>query len=175
MSETTREHREHAPQHVRAAVITVSDSKFELFCRGDSGQDTAGMAIREALSGAGHRVVFYTVVPDHAKVISGMVEYAVERHAPDAVILTGGTGAGSRDVTIEALEAMFDKHLPGFGELFRARSMQEVGGASMLTRATCGIVGRTLVFAFPGSPAACRLGMELLLPELGHMVKHVRE
>ncbi len=175
MSETARQHRAEAPERLRAGVITVSDSKFELFCRGSTEQDTAGRIIKEALEKAGHQVVFYTVVPDHAVVISGMLEYAIERHFPEVLILTGGTGAGARDVTIEAVEAMFEKHLPGFGEAFRAKSVEEVGGAAMLTRATCGVVASTLVFALPGSPAACRLGMELMLPELGHMVKHVRE
>ena len=90
------------------------------------------------------------------------------------VILTGGTGITSRDSTFEAVSALLDKALPGFGELLRVLSYQDVGAAAMLSRAQMGIHARRIVVSLPGSPNACRLGLEkLLLPELGHLVREV--
>jgi molybdopterin adenylyltransferase len=90
------------------------------------------------------------------------------------VILTGGTGITSRDSTFEAVEALLDKRLPGFGELFRVLSYEQVGPAAMLSRAQMGIHARRIVVSLPGSPNACRLALEkLLLPELGHLVREV--
>ena len=91
-----------------------------------------------------------------------------------AVILTGGTGITSRDSTYEAVEALLDKRLPGFGELFRMLSYEEIGAAAMLSRAQMGIYARRIVVSLPGSPNACRLALEkLLIPELPHLVREV--
>ena len=178
MSETTKRHRDEAPQSVRAAVITISDSKFEYLWTRDEKleetEDVSGRLIVEALKKAGHEVVFYTIIPDHAGLIAEMVDHIIERYSPEAIITTGGTGIGPRDVTIEAMESLYEKNLPGYGELFRQRSFEEVGSAAMLTRAGCGVISETLVFSLPGSPNAARLGVELVLSELTHLVKHVR-
>ena len=94
---------------------------------------------------------------------------------PEAIIVTGGTGIGGRDVTPEAIEPLLTKHLPGFGEVFRVLSYEEIGAATMLSRAFAGVIGRTLIFALPGSPNAVRLAMEkLVAPELGHLVRELR-
>jgi len=91
-----------------------------------------------------------------------------------AVITTGGTGITSRDSTFEAVERLLDKRLPGFGELFRMLSYEDVGPAAMLSRAQMGIHSRRIVVSLPGSPNACRLALEkLLIPELGHLVREV--
>lgn len=176
MSETTARHRAEAPEKVRVAVITISDSKFEyVWTKRESleeKEDVSGRLIVEALKRAGHEVVFYTIVPDHAELISGMVDHIIDRYSPEAIITTGGTGIGPRDVTLEALEAMYDKALPGFGELFRQRSFEEVGNAAMLSRAGCGVISGVVVFSLPGSPSAAELGVELVLSELPHLVKH---
>jgi molybdenum cofactor biosynthesis protein B len=90
------------------------------------------------------------------------------------VLLTGGTGITSRDSTYEAVEGLLDKRLPGFGELFRMLSYEQVGAAAMLSRAQMGIHARRIVVSLPGSPNACRLALErLLVPELGHLVREV--
>ena len=178
MSETTKKHREEAPSKVRVAVITVSDSKFEYLWTKDENleetEDVSGKLIVEELRRAGHEVVFYTIIPDHAGLIAEMVDYIIGRFSPEAIVTTGGTGIGPRDVTIEALEAIYEKSLPGFGELFRQRSFEEVGSAAMLTRASCGVIAGTLVFSLPGSPHAVKLGVKLILSELTHLVKHAR-
>jgi molybdopterin adenylyltransferase len=103
-----------------------------------------------------------------------IIREAVADSSVQVIIMTGGTGITSRDSTFEAVEAMLDKRLPGFGELFRMLSFQEVGAAAMLSRAQMGIHARRIVVSLPGSPNACRLALDkLLLPEMGHLVREV--
>jgi molybdenum cofactor biosynthesis protein B len=103
-----------------------------------------------------------------------MIHTACANPSVQAIIFTGGTGITSRDQTYEAIDALLEKRLPGFGELFRMLSFQDVGSAAMLSRAQAGVRAGRLVFSLPGSPAACRLAMDrLILPELGHMVREV--
>ena len=161
------EHKAHAPRAVRCLVCTVSDSKTPE-------TDTSGRLLQELLRGAGHEVVEYRVVRDEPTEVQGVVHAACANPAVQAVVLTGGTGITSRDRTFEAVEALLEARLPGFGELFRMLSYQEIGPAAMLSRAQAGVRGGRLIFSLPGSPAACRLGLErLILPELGHMVREV--
>ena len=99
-----------------------------------------------------------------------------DRHDVDAILMTGGTGLGSRDRTFETVEELLDKTLPGYGELFRMLSYQEIGSAAMLSRATAGLIGRTVLLTMPGSPDAVELALEkLILPELGHLVREARK
>ncbi|MBI2467594.1 MAG: MogA/MoaB family molybdenum cofactor biosynthesis protein [Candidatus Rokubacteria bacterium] len=161
------EHKAHAPRAVRCFVCTISDSKTPE-------TDTSGQLLRELLQGAGHEVVGYRVVRDEPAQVREVVEAACADPAVQAILFTGGTGITSRDRTFEALEALLDKRLPGFGELFRMLSYQEVGAAAMLSRAQAGVRAGRLIFSVPGSPAACRLALErLILPELGHLVREV--
>lgn len=160
------EHRKAAPKRVRVGVITISDTRTE-------DTDDSGRVIRDAVAGAGHTVSFYAVVKDDPAAIARAVEQAVQ--TCDAVITNGGTGLGTRDVTIETLEPRMAKRIPGFGELFRALSYEEIGAAAALSGATAGLVGGRLVFCLPGSPKAVRLAVDrLILPELGHTVGVVR-
>ncbi len=164
---TPREHKAHAPASVGCWVVTVSDTKT-------SETDTSGAVIRELLSAAGHHVVGATIVSDEPDDVERVVREACRDAQVQVVILTGGTGITSRDSTFEAVEALLDKRLPGFGELFRMLSYQEVGAAAMLSRAQMGIHARRIVVSLPGSPNACRLALEkLLVPELGHLVREV--
>jgi molybdenum cofactor biosynthesis protein B len=164
---TPREHKAHAPASVGCFVLTVSDTKTPE-------TDTSGAVIRDLLAGAGHRVAGSAIVRDEPADVQRVVWDAASTDDVQVVILTGGTGITSRDSTFEAIEAMLDKRLPGFGELFRMLSYQEIGPAAMLSRAQLGIHRRTIVVSLPGSPNACRLALEkLLLPELGHLVREV--
>lgn len=161
------EHKAHAPRAVRCFVCTISDSKTPE-------ADTSGQLLRELLQGAGHEVVGYRIVRDEPGQVRDVVQAACADPGVQAVIFTGGTGITSRDQTFEALEALLDKRLTGFGELFRMLSYQEIGPAAMLSRAQAGVRGGRLIFSLPGSPAACRLALErLILPELGHLVREV--
>ena len=144
--------------------MTVSDTRVPE-------SDVAGALIRERLVRAGHEVAFYRIVPDEQASIVSVLEGLARDGAMDAVIITGGTGLAPRDVTYEAIERVLQKTMDGFGELFRILSYEQIGSAAMLSRALAGVVGSMLVFALPGSPAACELALdELILPELGHAV-----
>ncbi|MBI5229630.1 MogA/MoaB family molybdenum cofactor biosynthesis protein [Candidatus Micrarchaeota archaeon] len=171
MSSTTAEHRKHAPKFVRAAVITVSDSKF----RGESTGDDSGSFILNALKNEGHEIAFYTIVPDVKAHIVEALEKASERYSPNVIVTAGGTGISPKDVTIEALEPLFEKKLDGFGEIFRSISYDRLGSTAFLSRATAGIYKNAVVFCLPGSPDAVKTGMELILREACHIVKHLKE
>jgi len=162
---TPREHRATAPKTVGCFVLTVSDTKTPE-------TDTSGALIRELLTAAGHRVSGSAIVRDEPVQVARIVRDACARDDVQAVVLSGGTGVTSRDSTYEAVEALLDKRLPGFGELFRMLSFQEIGAAAMLSRAQLGIHARRIVVSLPGSPNACRLALErLLIPELGHLLR----
>ena len=164
---TPREHKANAPQSIGCWVLTISDSKTPE-------TDTSGKLIRELLTGAGHTVAGSGIVRDEPTEVQRVIREACANDAVRAVIMTGGTGITSRDSTFEAVESMLDKRLPGFGELFRMLSYQEVGGAAMLSRAQMGVARGRIVVSLPGSPNACRLALEkLLLPELGHLVREL--
>src|SRR5215218_2127428 len=158
-------HRADAPKAVRCFVLTISDTRTD-------DTDTSGAAIAEALTGAGHTVTGRKIVRDD----SAAVSEAVRRATVSAdVITTAGTGITSRDSTYEAISALLDKHLHGFGELFRMLSYEQIGSAAMLSRACAGTIRKTAVFSLPGSEKAVRLALaKLILPELGHVVRELR-
>jgi molybdenum cofactor biosynthesis protein B len=112
---------------------------------------------------------------DEPAQVAAVIREGCENAAVQAFVLTGGTGVTSRDSTFEAVEALLDKRLTGFGELFRMLSYEEIGAAAMMSRAQGGVVQGRALFSLPGSPNACRLALEkLILPELGHVLREVR-
>lgn len=146
-----------------ARVITVSTTRTET-------TDASGALIAARLEGAGHRVLDRQVVADDAAAIAAAVARIANDGTTRLLILTGGTGVSRTDVTPDALAPLFDRTLPGFGELFRARSFEAIGPAAMLSRATAGLIGGLAVFALPGSPDACALALDaLILPAIGHL------
>ena len=162
------QHRTQAPSSLGFAVITISDTR-------DERSDRGGPLIVETLEAAGHRISLRRVVRDEEVEIVAAVRGAVERADVDLVITTGGTGIAPRDVTTPALERIFEGHIPGFGELFRWLSYQEIGPASILSRATAGLLGGKVVLALPGSPKALELALRtIVLPEAGHLVSQTR-
>jgi molybdopterin adenylyltransferase len=165
---SVQQHRSESPHVVGAAVITISDTRTKE-------NDTSGKHIVDELTKAGHTVVAWEIIPDEPVRIRDLI--AKLRSAPDtdAILLTGGTGVGSRDQTYETISALLTKTLPGFGEIFRMLSFAEVGAAAMLSRATAGLIDRTVVLSMPGSTNAVRLAMEkLVVPELAHLVREAR-
>jgi len=177
MSETSRRHKAEAPTTVGFAVIICSSSRYQNLKMGKPVDDPSGDLITEILQKAGHTVVFREIAPDDKVLIRKYVSRALGSERVDAIILCGGTGISPKDVTIEAVSPMLIKTLPGFGELFRKLSFDEVGSAAVLTRALAGVTGQgRAVFCIPGSPQAVRLVLEkLILPEVGHILKHARE
>jgi molybdenum cofactor biosynthesis protein B len=145
-------------------VVTVSDTRT-------LETDSGGALLVELIEGAGHPVASRAIVSDDVEVIRGAVREALAHAEVRAIIVTGGTGIAPRDVTPEALAPLVEREIPGFGELFRALSYEEIGTAALLSRAFAGMIGRRIVFALPGSRGAIRTAMEkLVLPELGHLV-----
>jgi molybdopterin adenylyltransferase len=158
------EHKLQAPLTVGCYVVTVSDTRTEE-------TDTAGRAISDLLRAAGHEVTGRIIVKDDADLIRGTIERQLANPRVQVIIMTGGTGITSRDCTYEAVSALLDKRLDGFGELFRMLSYEQIGSAAMLSRACAGLVAGRIVVALPGSEKAVRLAMDrLLIPELGHLV-----
>jgi molybdenum cofactor biosynthesis protein B len=161
------EHKMAGPRSVRCAVVTVSDTRTPA-------SDTSGALLKTRLEAAGHRIFSYEILPDEPTRIRDRVRELADADA-EAVLLSGGTGIAPRDTTFEAVVGLLDRRLDGFGELFRALSYAEIGSAAMLSRAIAGTIRSTIVFAMPGSTAACELAVErLVLPELGHIVRLLR-
>jgi molybdenum cofactor biosynthesis protein B len=158
-------HKADAPKSVRCYVLTVSDTRTE-------DTDTSGRAIVHLLTAAGHVVTGHAIVKDDPAIVRSTVERQLANVELQAIITTGGTGISSRDSTFEAIDALLEKRLDGFGELFRMLSFQEIGPSAMLSRATAGLAAGKIVVSLPGSEAAVRLALErLVLPELGHLVQ----
>jgi molybdopterin adenylyltransferase len=169
VSESVRGHREAAPETVRVAVLTISDTRTPE-------TDTGGDVVEETMRGAGHEVVARGIVRDEATSIQTQLVDLLARSDVDAVVTTGGTGISGRDTTYEVVERMIEKRLDGFGEIFRMLSYEEIGAAAVLSRAVAGAVGTKLVASLPGSRNAVRLGMEkLLVPEIAHIVFELRK
>ncbi len=145
---------------LNVAVLTVSDTRT----RDD---DTSGDLIEERLRAFGHRVVARLILKDDVVALRAQFKTWIEDPGIEAIISTGGTGLTQRDVTPEAVEPLLTKPIPGFGELFRWLSYEEIGTATIESRALAGVAGDTLIFCLPGSTGACRLGMErIILPQL---------
>jgi molybdenum cofactor biosynthesis protein B len=168
MSTTPSEHKSDAPEQIRCAVITVSDTRT-------LETDTGGALVVERLESAGHRVEQREIIPDDPAVMRPLLESLRDHDQIDAVMMTGGTGITSRDMTFETVTSLLSKPLPGYGELFRMLSYEEIGPAAMLSRATGGLMDRTVLLTMPGSRAAVSLAMErVILPELSHLVREAR-
>ncbi|QCC47114.1 molybdenum cofactor biosynthesis protein B [Halobellus limi] len=157
------DHHAHDVSSLGAAVVTVSTSRT-------LEDDPAGDAVAAAFESAGHEVALREVVGDDFDALQSAVDRLVDRDDVDAVVTTGGTGVTPDDVTIEAVSGLFGKELPGFGELFRRYSEDEIGTRVVGTRATAGTVQGVPVFCLPGSENAARLGSEeIIVPEAPHL------
>ena len=167
-SPSAKQHRDEAPPSVDCAVLTVSDTRTVA-------DDRSGALIVELLEAAGHRIAAREIVRDEPASIDAAVRKMAADERIDAVLVTGGTGIAARDQTPDAIRGLLTKELPGYGELLRMLSFQEIGAAALLSRSLGGLVDQTLVLLMPGSTAAVRLAMEqLILPELAHLVAHAK-
>ncbi len=170
LPEGTRAHRADSETRapVRCAIVTVSDSRT-------LDTDESGALMRRLLESAGYAVVGYELLKNDEAAVRAHVVATLARTDVDAILLTGGTGLGSRDRTVEAVRPLLDKELPGFGELFRMLSFQEqVGTAAILSRAVAGGAGGKFVASMPGSKAAVELALtRILIPELRHALREL--
>ena len=163
-SASAQEHREKSPTNIGCAVVTVSDSRT-------LENDSSGLEIVKMLEASSHTVIERVLIPDEPTEMKELVKRLVQQSEVQAILLTGGTGITARDQTPDTLSELLTKVLPGYGELLRTLSYQEIGSAAMMSRAMGGLIDQTVVLTMPGSTAAVRLAMEkLILPELGHLV-----
>ena len=175
-SETTRMHKAEAPRKLNFAVIVCSSSRYEELKAKGRVEDPSGELITNVLKTRGHKVVHKTIVPDNSAMIRIELKRIISEKEIDVAIFCGGTGISPSDVTIETVKPLLEKTLPGFGEIFRWLSYQEIGSAAILSRALAGTAEGKAIFCIPGSPHAVKLCVEkLILPEAAHIVKHARE
>ncbi len=154
-------------------VIIASTSRFQKYgpvARPEDAIDLSGQVILDKIKAAGYDST-YCLLPDGIEPIRN----AVQSSSADAIVICGGTGLTHLDLTLEAVEPLFEKEIPGFGEIFRLKSLDEVGTRAILTRASAGVYRGKPIFCLPGSPNAARLGMELILAEIEHILKHISE
>ena len=176
MSESTRKHKAEAPSSLRFAIFTCSTSRYQQARKGEKVEDVSGDLIETLLKRAGHLVILRKLIPDDSVLIRESVEQTLASTNLDSAIFCGGTGIAPTDVTIETVQPILEKVLPGFGEFFRQMSFDEIGSAALLSRAVGGVAKGKALFCIPGSPDAARLFVEkLILPEAPHIVKHARE
>lgn len=162
-----QEHKHQAPRSIRCMVLTCSDTRTPA-------TDTSGELIQNLLKQTGHTIVAYHLVKDEPSLIQNFIKAGLENDTIQAIVINGGTGISQRDSTFEAVDAMLEKRLDGFGELFRFLTYQEIGSPAIMSRATAGIIKGRVLFSIPGSEHAVRLAMEkLILPELCHLMKEL--
>lgn len=160
-------HPDSSKMRVNCAVITVSDTR-------SPDTDRSGQLIQQLLIAAGHAVALYTILKDEPAQIQANLKAIGERSEIDAVIFNGGTGIAPRDTTYDTLLTLLEKTLPGFGEIFRFLSYQEIGSRAIASRAIAGVYQGKLVFSIPGSTGAVKLAVnKLILPELIHLVSQL--
>lgn len=156
------------PIQVNCAVLTVSDTRVVE-------TDKSGQIVKSRLMSVGHQVVAYALVPDEPERVHDCVRGWVKNSGIDVVLVNGGTGIAPRDTTYEAIASLLTKSLPGFGEIFRMLSYEEIGSRAISSRAIAGVCGSTLIFSMPGSSKAVELAIEkLIIPELIHLVTQIR-
>jgi molybdopterin adenylyltransferase len=153
---------------LNCAVITISDTRT-------TETDRSGKLIQEYLSRDSHKIMAYMILPDEPAQIQSQIQQLSQQQNIDVIILNGGTGIAPRDTTYDVIEKLLEKTLPGFGELFRFLSYQEIASRAIASRATAGIYRQKLIFSLPGSSNAVALAMEkLILPEIVHLVKQMK-
>ena len=175
MSETSKAHKAGSTKSRGVLVVTCSTSRSHLSTSGSEFSDPSGDLVESMMKEQGHVISGRKLVPDDQTILLSTLSDALRDPAVDTVIITGGTGISQDDVTVEVAERLFDKRLPGFGEILRRISYDEIGSAALLTRATAGIASGKPIFCIPGSPDAVKRSLErLILPELGHILKHAQ-
>ena len=162
-----QEHKQKSPQSVSCAVLIVSDTRTEE-------DDESGRLIRQKLSQNGHVVMFYAILKNEADAVEKKIHELLGREELQVIIISGGTGASHRDITVETISPILEKKLDGFGELFRFLTYQEMGTASIMSRAIAGVAGGKVILCLPGSLGAANLAMDkIILLEIGHLVREV--
>ncbi len=168
-------HGEQSHQHSHLELETVSFAIVTVSTSRNLENDPGGDRLQELVEADGHEVAVRELVGDETEAIAATVEALVDRPAVDAIVLTGGTGLSPEDVTVEAVRALFDQAIPGFGELFRYLSYEDIGPRALLSRAFAGSTDGVAIFCLPGSKTGAAFGMEeLILPTVAHILGHTQ-
>ena len=168
MTSPAEQHKTDSPVSIPCAVVTISDTRT-------LDTDRGGPVIVQHLTSNGHTVADRKIIPDEPEELRKLLSSLGQRADVDAILMTGGTGVTRRDQTYETVSSLLDRQLPGYGELFRWLSYQEIGAATILSRATGGVMKDTIVLTMPGSPKAVELAMsKIIIPELPHLVREAR-
>ena len=177
MSESSHKHKNEAPRKLSFVVIVSSSSRYKKLKAREKFSDPSGDLIVKLVKNAGHGVFSREILPDDRIMLGKYVGNAIGSEEVDVIIVCGGTGVSLTDIAIETVRPLMIKTLPGFGELFRKLSYDEIGSSAIMTRALAGVTDQgKVVFCIPGSPQAVKLVMtKLILPETGHILKHARE
>lgn len=161
---TLAQHRERSSRQARVWIATLSDTRTHQ-------SNSGGAAVHALLEEAGHRIVGQCILREDIRTLTVELQSILAKPDVDVLICTGGTGIAPRDITYEHLQQLYERAIPGFGELFRMLSWGEIGSAALLSRASAGICNKVLIFSIPGSLAAIDLAMrKLILPELSHLL-----
>jgi len=175
LTETSKQHKEKAPRRLSFAIVTISTSRHRDSQAGKAITDESGELIVKTLQDHGHTIAVQRLITDNRDVIQETIREMLNSPKVDAIMTCGGTGITPADVTIEAIKPIVEKELPGFGELFRHLTYQQIGSAAIMSRALGGVAKGKAVFCLPGSPHAVKLCLErLILPETAHIVLHAR-
>jgi molybdenum cofactor biosynthesis protein B len=159
------EHKKLDNKNIGCAVLVTSDSRTEE-------TDESGKLIKQRLLDKGHQVVHYCILKNDATMLKNKINELIKQDTVQVIITSGGTGLSHKDVTIDTIKPMLEKKLDGFGELFRQLTYQELGTASIMSRATAGVINGKIIICFPGSLGAATLAMDkIILSEIGHLVR----
>ena len=166
-SETAKQHQKESSNEITCGLITLSDS------RKSEKLDLSGKYIADEIESK-YTLKSRSLIPDEREDLINAIENMIDEEI-DVILTNGGTGLASRDITVETVESLFEKRIDGFGELFRAKSFEEIGSAALLSRATAGVYKNTIIFSMPGSPNAVKTALSLIIDELPHFVYHVKK
>lgn len=165
-SETAKLHQKESSTDITCGLITLSDS------RKSEKLDLSGKHIASEIESR-YTLKSRSLIPDEPEDLINEIEKMISDDI-DVILTNGGTGLASRDITVETVESLFEKRIDGFGELFRAKSYEEIGSAALLSRATAGVYKKTIIFSMPGSPNAVKTALSLIIDELPHFVHHAK-
>ena len=166
-SDTAKLHQKESSTDITVGIITLSDS------RKTEKLDLSGKYLADEIVKKYH-LKSKSIIADESEKLISKIEEMISQEI-DVILTTGGTGLSTRDITVETVESLFENKINGFGELFRAKSYEEIGSAATLSRATAGIYKKTIIFSMPGSPNAVKTALKLIIDELPHFVHHIKK
>lgn len=165
-SKTTKEHQGNSSSDISCGIITLSDSRSKK-------EDLSGDYIEKEIEKR-YNLKSRCIIKDEKDNLLKAIEKMLDE-GTDVILTNGGTGLSDRDITVETVEALFDKKIDGFGEIFRNQSYIEIGSGALLSRATAGVYKKCCIFSMPGSPNAVKTALKIIIDELPHIVHHAQK